>query len=174
MRKAEREAKSSGELIKALREYKGWTRSTLIFHLQNEQILSDDGSMNIYSESWLARIERGEIMRTSRSEIELICRVLECTDEQRVKVLSLAANSMFVDPSDEPETEAEFIACMSTWLYEDEMVKTMIRTFLKERRPSMLNRREIFEIIFEILEMVKLSMDNERDVPEKRETKRKV
>src|SRR5688572_12125838 len=88
--------KRCGELIACLRTRRGWSRPDLVRELL-DVLDADDPLRNTISESWLARLEGGHMVKLPRQTIEVICQALNCTQIERLRVLLQADRNIMAD-----------------------------------------------------------------------------
>jgi len=75
-------AKRCGEEIARLRTCRRWSRAQLVIRLYDE-LATDDPNYDSISETWLARLENGRMVKVPRQTIEALCRALRCTSRER-------------------------------------------------------------------------------------------
>ena len=71
-------AKRCGEAIARLRTLRRWSRAQLVIRLYDE-LAPEDPNYNSISETWLARLENGRMVKVPRLTVEALCRALRCT-----------------------------------------------------------------------------------------------
>lgn len=108
-------AKRCGEAIARLRTLRGWSRAQLIIRLYNE-LSHDDPCIDSISETWLARLENGRMVKVPRNIIEALCRALRCSSKERAYVLLHADRNVLADP--DPEVGPTPVAEALTYVME--------------------------------------------------------
>lgn len=101
-------AKRCGEAIARLRTARRWSRAQLIIRIFDE-LAPDDPNYNSISETWLARLENGRMVKVPRQTVEAICRALRCTPQERALVLVHADRSVLTDHEHEPTVTGEVL-----------------------------------------------------------------
>jgi transcriptional regulator with XRE-family HTH domain len=87
-----------GPYFKQLREQYGFTRPKFLQqYLKTLDTTGADESHYDISESWLARIERGETVNITRDTMELLCTTVTCSANERLILLALADRNFLVD-----------------------------------------------------------------------------
>jgi transcriptional regulator with XRE-family HTH domain len=108
-------AKRCGEAIARLRTLRGWSRAQLIIRLYNE-LPHDDPCVDSISETWLARLENGRMVKVPRQIVEALCRALRCSPKERAYVLLHADRNVLADP--DPEAAPTPVAEALTYVME--------------------------------------------------------
>jgi transcriptional regulator with XRE-family HTH domain len=108
-------AKRCGEAIARLRTLRGWSRAQLIIRLYNE-LSHDDPCIDSISETWLARLENGRMVKVPRHIIEALCRALRCSPRERAHVLLHADRNVLADR--DPEAPPTPVAEALTYVVE--------------------------------------------------------
>lgn len=109
-------AKRCGEAIARLRTLRGWSRAQLIIRLYNE-LPTEDPNYDSISETWLARLENGRMVKVQRQTVEALCRALRCSPQERAWVLLYADRNVLVDAECEPTLAAEALTFVMDRLY---------------------------------------------------------
>lgn len=109
-------AKRCGEAIARLRTQRGWSRAQLIIRLYNELPLEDPNYDSI-SETWLARLENGRMVKVQRQTVEALCRALRCSPQERAWVLLYADRNVLVDADHAPTPAAEALTFVMERIY---------------------------------------------------------
>ena len=149
-----------GPYFKSLRE-RHFTRPKFI--RQYLRVLDDTGADEVHygvSEAWLARIERGATLNTSRETIELLCTAVACSDEERVVVLALADRNFVFDVRAIPAQAVNLPAIY--WLIKrfgdvilklalDPTSQTMVGTMLLSFSDVELSDADVLTIMLELL-----------------------
>jgi transcriptional regulator with XRE-family HTH domain len=109
-------AKRCGEAIARLRTLRGWSRAQLIIRLYNE-LPPEDPNYDSISETWLARLENGRMVKVQRQTVEALCRALRCSSQERAWVLLYADRNVLVDAESAPTPAAEALTFVMDRLY---------------------------------------------------------
>ena len=109
-------AKRCGEAIARLRTLRGWSRAQLIIRLYNE-LPPEDPNYDSISETWLARLENGRMVKVQRQTVEALCRALRCSPQERAWVLLYADRNVLVDAESAPTPAAEALTFVMDRLY---------------------------------------------------------
>lgn len=143
-----------GELIRELRECRGWSRAELLARYQKklEGLNPDYQFSEIPSDSWLARVERGESVTVSRQNILVICDALECTQSEKVTIMLGADRNIFADPNGEMTLEGEVLAHAMGRLLSNAGSLHMIHSRLQGRQAHDLSEDDLFTTLLEILQ----------------------
>lgn len=120
-------AKRCGEAIARLRTIRCWSRAQLIIRLYNE-LSPDDPSYESLSETWLARLENGRMVKVPRQTIEALCRALRCTPKERARVLLYADRNALIDEQEGPTPVGEALTFVMDRLFSeaDEMLSSLL------------------------------------------------
>ena len=111
-------AKRCGEAIARLRTQRNWSRTQLLLHLYNELSPSDPCYLSL-SETWLARLENGRMVKVPRTTVEALCRALRCTPQERARVLLYADRNVLAENDDEPPAVAEALTYVMDRLHRE-------------------------------------------------------
>lgn len=125
-------AKRCGEAIARLRTLRGWSRAQLIIRLYNE-LPPEDPNYESISETWLARLENGRMVKVQRQTVEALCRALRCSPQERAWVLLYADRNVLVDAESAPTPAAEALTFVMDRLYAE---AGDLLTAMVEQRPS--------------------------------------
>lgn len=136
-------AKRCGEAIARLRTLRDWSRTQLLLRLYNE-LSPADPAYHSLSETWLARLENGRMVKVPRSVVEALCRALRCTPQERARVLLYADRNVLVNEDAEPSPAAETLTYAMDRLYHD--AHDVLAALLQQRLPSMLDEMELLEV----------------------------
>jgi transcriptional regulator with XRE-family HTH domain len=136
-------AKRCGEAIARLRTARRWSRAHLIIRLYDE-LSPDDPCYDSISETWLARLENGRMVKVPRQTVEALCRALRCTARERAHVLLHADRSALADAESAPTATAELLAYVMDRLYNE--TYDMLGALLDQRSPASLDDIEAFEL----------------------------
>jgi len=109
-------AKRCGEAIARLRTARRWSRAQLLIRLYDE-LASDDPNYDSISETWLARLENGRMVKIPRQTIDALCRALRCTPQERASVLLHADRSVLAEHAAGPTPIAEALTYVMDRLY---------------------------------------------------------
>src|SRR5262245_47184881 len=136
-------AKRCGEAIARLRTARRWSRAHLVIRLYDE-LSPDDPCYDSISETWLARLENGRMVKVPRQTVEALCRALRCTPRERAHVLLHADRCALTDAEHIPTASAELLAYVMDRLYNE--ARDMLSTLLDQRSPASLDDVEAFEL----------------------------
>ena len=140
-----------GEAIARLRTLRGWTRTQLLTRLYRE-LSPDDPYYESVSETWLARLENGRMVKVPRATVEALCRALRCNHRERAWVLLHADRNVLAEPSSAPSPAAQALTFVVERLYAE--TGEALNATLRARETSALNELELFEIVSAALEQV--------------------
>jgi DNA-binding Xre family transcriptional regulator len=144
-------AKCGGEEIARLRTKRGWTRAKLMVRLYAE--LERAGlDIDSVSESWLARLEQGRVVKVPRSTLEAVCQALECTRQECARVLLYADRNVLSRADSEPDVVAELLNGVVANLYDD--AHDMLSNMIGPRRLTDLDEQEQIELVASALQLV--------------------
>lgn len=148
---AEPAAKRAGEEIKRLREVRGWTRwqlaTKLLYAMQD-----DDPSHDAVSETWLARLENGRMVKIGRTTLDAFCRALDCTSEERARLLLQSDRSVFRDHPNGPDPVAEALNYIMDQVYTE--AYQVLDDALQQRHVHELDKTELLELVAKALRLV--------------------
>jgi transcriptional regulator with XRE-family HTH domain len=144
-------AKRCGEAIARLRTLRRWSRAQLVVRLYNE-ISTDDPNYDSISETWLARLENGRMVKVPRQTIEALCRALRCTPQERAWVLLCADRSVVATRDEEPSPVAELLTYAMERLYAE--AHESLAAMIGARPADALDEQELFELTAAALETV--------------------
>ncbi len=137
-------ARRCGEAIARLRTSRRWSRAQLVLRLYDE-LTPDDPNADSVSETWLARLENGRMVKVPRQTIEALCRALCCTPQERAWVLLSADRNVLAEDIGAPSPVAELLTYAVERLY-DEAGETL-GTLLGRRDPATLDELELYELL---------------------------
>ncbi len=123
-------AKRCGEAIAQLRTMRRWSRAHLVIRLYDE-ISPDDPNYDSISETWLARLENGRMVKVPRQTIEALCRALRCNARERAHVLLHADRCALTDAECRPTPPSEVLAYVMDRLYSE--AYEVLNGLLRER-----------------------------------------
>lgn len=144
-------AKRCGEAIARLRTLRRWSRAQLVVRLYNE-ISPDDPNYDSISETWLARLENGRMVKVPRQTIEALCRALRCTPQERAWVLLCADRSVVATRDEEPSPVAELLTYAMERLYTE--AHESLAAMIGSRPAEALDEQELFEVTAAALETI--------------------
>lgn len=144
-------AKRCGEAIARLRTLRRWSRAQLVVRLYNE-ISPDDPNYDSISETWLARLENGRMVKVPRQTIEALCRALRCNPQERAWVLLCADRSVVATRDEEPSPVAELLTYAMERLYAE--AHESLAAMIGSRAADALDEQELFELTAAALETV--------------------
>lgn len=142
-------AKRCGEAIARIRTLRRWSRAQLVVRLYNE-ITPEDPSYESISETWLARLENGRMVKVPRQTIEALCRALRCSPQERAWVLLCADRSVLAEHDAEPNPVAELLTYTMERLYSE--AHEALAAMMAERRAVALDEQEMLEVTAAALE----------------------
>lgn len=143
-------AKRCGDAIARLRTQRRWSRAQLVIRLYDE-LTPDDPNYESISETWLARLENGRMVKVPRQTIEALCRALRCTRRERAWVLLHADRNVLAADCAEPTAAAELLTYAMERLYTE--AHDLLTALLGQRDPSQLNQHELYEVMATALEL---------------------
>lgn len=136
-------AKRCGEAIARLRTSRRWSRAQLVIRLY-DQLTPDDPNYESISETWLARLENGRMVKVPRQTVEALCRALRCTPQERAWVLLSADRNVLADDISEPTPVAELLTYVMERLYAE--ASDTLDRLVGERDVTVLDDTELFEL----------------------------
>lgn len=142
-------AKRCGEAIARLRTLRRWSRAQVVVRLYNE-ISPEDPSYESISETWLARLENGRMVKVPRQTIEALCRAMRCTPQERSWVLLCADRSVLAEPDAEPSAVAELLTYTMERLYSE--AHEALAAMMGHREAVALEEQEMLEVTAAALE----------------------
>lgn len=153
-------AQEWGDLIRHLREERGWTRAELLARYQKklELINPNYEFSEVPSDAWLARVERGESVRVERQGIDVLCDALECNASERIEVLTRADRNILNDPS----IEARLLNLVVFFIAQNERAMELLRTKLDDRLANTLDDNEVLNLVSDVLHTVKQDLNPSR------------
>ncbi|HKV83076.1 MAG TPA: helix-turn-helix transcriptional regulator [Ktedonobacterales bacterium] len=144
-------AKRCGEAIARLRTARRWSRAQLVIRLYDE-ITPDDPNYESISETWLARLENGRMVKVPRQTIEALCRALRCSSQERAWVLLCADRNVLADDINEPCAIAELLTYVVDRLYAE--THEALRSLLGQRDVADLDDLEQYELAQSALDLL--------------------
>jgi transcriptional regulator with XRE-family HTH domain len=144
-------AKRCGEAIARLRTQRRWSRAQLVIRLYSE-LTPDDPSYESISETWLARLENGRMVKVPRQTVEALCRALRCSAQERAHVLLYADRNILAEADAEPTLVAEALTYAMDRVYAE--ARDLLTTLLDERQQSALDELELLEVTATALQAV--------------------
>ncbi|HEX6820257.1 MAG TPA: helix-turn-helix transcriptional regulator [Ktedonobacterales bacterium] len=144
-------AKRCGEAIARLRTMRRWSRAQLVIRLFDE-IAPDDPNYDSISETWLARLENGRMVKVPRQTVEALCRALRCSAHERAWVLLSADRNVLADDISEPCAVAELLTYVMDRLYAE--THEALRSLLGQRDVSELDDLEQYELAQSALDLL--------------------
>lgn len=144
-------AKRCGEAIARLRTLRRWSRAQLVVRLYNE-ISPDDPNYDSISETWLARLENGRMVKVPRQTIEALCRALRCSPQERAWVLLCADRSVVATRDEDPSPVAELLTYAMERIYAE--AHESLATMIGGRPADTLDEQELFELTAAALETI--------------------
>jgi transcriptional regulator with XRE-family HTH domain len=140
-----------GAEVARLRNHLGWSRATLVDRLRDLLDPSEPNYESI-SESWLARLENGRMVKVPRPILEALGHALGCTPQERAHLLLLADRNVLAHPDQAPTAVARLLNFVAAQLYNE--ADEILTTLLEQRQAQTLDEREMLEIVATALEMV--------------------
>ena len=144
-------AKRCGEAIARLRTMRRWSRAQLVIRLFDE-IAPDDPNYDSISETWLARLENGRMVKVPRQTVEALCRALRCSAQERAWVLLSADRNVLADDISEPCPVAELLTYVVDRLYAE--THEALRSLLGQRDVAELDDLEQYELAQSALDLL--------------------
>ena len=144
-------AKRCGEAIARLRTARRWSRAQLVIRLYDE-ISPDDPNYESISETWLARLENGRMVKVPRQTIEALCRALRCSAQARAWVLLSADRNVLAEDITEPCAVAELLTYVMDRLYSE--THEALRSLLGQRDVAELDDLEQYELAQSALDLL--------------------
>lgn len=140
-----------GEEIARMRNSRGWSRSKLVDRVRDE-LGADDPEYESISESWLARLETGRMVKIPRHVVEALLRALQATPSEEARLMLIADRNVLSDGNGEPDAAAEVLNYAVAMLYKK--ARVILNTRLGERRVAELSEAEQLELVHTALELV--------------------
>ncbi|MGO8949132.1 MAG: helix-turn-helix domain-containing protein [Ktedonobacterales bacterium] len=144
-------AKRCGEAIARLRTLRRWSRAQLVIRLYDE-LAPDDPSYNSISETWLARLENGRMVKVPRQTVEALCRALRCTPQERSTVLLYADRSVLARHDSDPDAIAEVLTYVLDRLYHE--ASDVFAAMIGERPSTTLDETELLQMTATALDLL--------------------
>ncbi|MGZ3602886.1 MAG: helix-turn-helix domain-containing protein [Ktedonobacterales bacterium] len=145
-------AKRCGEAIARLRTARRWSRAQFLIRLFDE-LSPDDPNYDSISETWLARLENGRMVKVPRQTIEALCRALRCTPQERAWVLLHADRSLFTDHEHEPTPAGELLTYVMDQLYSE--AREVLNGLVGQRPASELDEAELLDVTAAALDVLR-------------------
>lgn len=145
-------AKRCGEAIARLRTARRWSRAQFLIRLFDE-LSPDDPNYDSISETWLARLENGRMVKVPRQTIEALCRALRCTPQERAWVLLHADRSLFTDHDHEPTPAGELLTYVMDQLYSE--AREVLNGLVGQRPASTLDETELLDVAAAALDVLR-------------------
>lgn len=145
-------AKRCGEAIARLRTARRWSRAQFLIRLFDE-LSPDDPNYDSISETWLARLENGRMVKVPRQTIEALCRALRCTPQERAWVLLHADRSLFTDHDHEPTPAGELLTYVMDQLYTE--AREVLNGLVGQRPASELDEAELLDVTAAALDVLR-------------------
>jgi hypothetical protein len=136
-------AKRCGEAIARLRTLRRWSRAQLVIRLYDE-LAPEDPNYNSISETWLARLENGRMVKVPRLTVEALCRALRCTPQERSMVLVHADRSVLAEHDSTPDAAAEALSYIMDRLYHE--TYDVFKAMIGQRPVTMLGEVELLQM----------------------------
>jgi transcriptional regulator with XRE-family HTH domain len=152
-------AKRCGEAIARLRTLRRWSRAQLVIRLYDE-LAPEDPNYNSISETWLARLENGRMVKVPRLTVEALCRALRCTPQERSTVLLHADRSVLAEHNSTPDPAAEALTYIMDRLYHE--TYDVIKALIGQRPITMLGEVELLQMTATALDVLAARQGNEQ------------
>jgi transcriptional regulator with XRE-family HTH domain len=136
-------AKRCGEAIARLRTSRRWSRAQLVIRLYDE-LAPNDPNYNSISETWLARLENGRMVKVPRQTVEALCRALRCSAQERSTVLLHADRSVLAQHDSTPDTIAEALTYVMDRLYHETF--DIFEEMIGQRSATLLDETELLQM----------------------------
>lgn len=137
--------------IERLRLSRGWIRAKLLVRVW-DQLEIDDPNYDRITEAWLARLETGRMVKIPRQTLEALCRALNCTDQERARVLLCADRNPLSTSDNEPDIVTEMLNYTLTVVHRE--AGEMLATLIEQHRAGDLDEQEILELTATALDMI--------------------
>lgn len=141
-----------GEAIARIRTLRGWTRTQLLTRLFRELSPTDPYYESV-SETWLARLENGRMVKVPRATVEALCRALRCSSRERAWILLHADRNVLAASNEStgtPSPAAEALTFVMERLYAE--TGEHLNAALSACDASDLGELELFELAAAALE----------------------
>jgi transcriptional regulator with XRE-family HTH domain len=137
-----------GAEVGRLRTSKGLSRQQLFTrvyrHLDN-----DDPILEVINESWLKRVETGEVVNLTRRMLEVLCQGLDCTEKQKARLLLYADRSVLVKDGEKPDRATEVLNYVMQQAYTG--AHEILLNNLGDHRMEDLDEQEVIELAIKAL-----------------------
>ena len=144
-------AKRCGEAIAQLRTMRRWSRAHLVIRLYDE-LSPDDPNYDSISETWLARLENGRMVKVPRQTVEALCRALRCNARERASVLFHADRSVLAQHDCDPDSIAEALTYVMDRLYHETF--DVFASMMDERPCAAFDEAELLRIAATALDVL--------------------
>jgi transcriptional regulator with XRE-family HTH domain len=152
-------AKRCGEAIARLRTLRRWSRAQLVIRLYDE-LAPEDPNYNSISETWLARLENGRMVKVPRLTVEALCRALRCTAQERSTVLLHADRSVLAEHNSTPDATAEALTYIMDRLYHE--TYDVFKTMIAQRPVALLDEVELLQMAAKALDVLAARQSKDR------------
>lgn len=144
--------KGFGELVGRYRQKRGWSRRRFVFIL-HDTMSKDDPNYNKISESWLARLENGQVRKQlPTSTLDSICCALGCEGKERTDLLLYADRNVLTNPGKRPSFVAEVLNYVMHRV--DQEAHEILATIIAQRGSQDLDELELLEITRDTLSLL--------------------
>ncbi len=143
-----------GEAIARIRTSRGWSRAQLLLRLFNELPTSDPTYLSL-SETWLARLENGRMVKIPRQTVEALCRALHCSPAERAHVLLWADRNVLAHcADDEPDLAAEVLTSVMDQIYREarDVLGSLVRQRAFQSENGMLDEIDECGVVAAVLD----------------------
>jgi transcriptional regulator with XRE-family HTH domain len=152
-------AKRCGEAIARLRTLRRWSRAQLVIRLYDE-LAPEDPNYNSISETWLARLENGRMVKVSRLTVEALCRALRCSPQERATVLLHADRSVLAEHNSTPDAAAEALTYIMDRLYHE--TYDVFKAMIGQRPIALLGEVELLQMTATALDVLAARQSKEQ------------
>lgn len=147
---AELSTRRFGEAVARIRNKRQWSRAKLIARLLNEVDESDPNYGSI-SETWLKRLENGEMVKLTRATIEAVIRALRCPLNEKADLLLYADRNVLLCEEEIPNPINEMLNYILIVIQED--ARIILKDLVNDYRGDKLTDSEQFELAASALEL---------------------
>jgi transcriptional regulator with XRE-family HTH domain len=153
--KPEVAAQRFGEIVARLRTRRGWSRPRLVAQIYRvaEETKTE---IDFVSEAWLARLEAGRMVKVPRVMVEVLCRALKCTLQERVELLVSADRNVLSDTEGTASRTAQVLNYLMVRLFQDaeglyQHVEDLLTPLLHNRQLSQISDEDLEVIVYTVL-----------------------
>jgi DNA-binding Xre family transcriptional regulator len=117
-----------------------------------DELAADDPNYNSISETWLARLENGRMVKVPRQTVDAICRALRCTPQERALVLVHADRSVLTDHTHKPTVTGELLTFVMDRLHTE--ARDVLETLAGHGDVTTLDELEMLEMAATALDLL--------------------